>query len=102
VVYAKKQGSLKDDTARYKARLVAKGYPQREGSDYNEIFLPVVNHSSICILLVLVVQYEFKLDQLDVKTVFLHDDLEEEIYMSQSMGFKMQTEEITVWIKEIF
>jgi len=87
-VYAKKQGSLKGDTVRYKARLVAKGYALREGIDYYEVFLPVVKHSSIQILLALVAQYELELGQLDVKTAFLHGDLEEEIYMSQPMGFK--------------
>jgi len=39
-------------------------------------------------LLALVVQYEFDLDLLDVKTTFLHSDLDEEINMSQPMGFK--------------
>ena len=73
---------------RYKARLVAKGYAQREGIDYNEIFSPVIKHSSIRILLALVAQYELDLDQLDVKTAFLHGDLEEEIYMTQPTGFK--------------
>jgi len=87
-VYAKKQGSLKGDTVLYKARLVVKGYTQREGIDYNEVFSPIVKHPSIHILLTLVAQYELELDQLDVKTVFLHGDLEEEIYMSQLMGFK--------------
>ena len=58
-VYAKKQGSLKGDIVRYKARLVAKGYAQREDIDYNEVFSPVVKHSSIRVLIALVEQYEF-------------------------------------------
>jgi len=68
--------------------LVTKGYTQREGIDYNEVFSLVVKHSSIRILLALVERYELELDQLVEKTVFLHDDLEEEIYMSQLTGFK--------------
>jgi len=87
-VYAKKQGSLKEDIVHYKARLVAKSYAQREGIDYNEVFSPVVKHSSIRILLALVAQYELDRDQLNVKTAFFHGDLYEEFYMSQHIGFK--------------
>ena len=68
---------------RYKARLVAKGYAHKEGIDYNEVFSPVVKHFSIRILLALVAQMNMELVQLDVKTIFLHGDLEEEIYMTQ-------------------
>ena len=44
------------------------------GIDCNEVFSPVVKHSSIHILLSLVTQYDFELDQLDVKITFLHGD----------------------------
>ena len=36
----------------------------------------------------LVTQYDLELDQFNVKIAFLHGDLEEEIHMSQPMGFK--------------
>ena len=68
--------------------MVAKNYAQRGGIDYDKEFSPVVKHSLIQILLALVAQYELKLDQLDVKTTFLYDELDEEIFMSQPMGFK--------------
>ena len=80
-VLAKKQEYLKSNIVRYKAKLVAKGYAQQEDIDYNEVFSPVLKHSSIRILLALIAKYELKLDQLDVKAAFLHGNLEEEIYM---------------------
>uniref|UniRef100_A0A5B6ZAJ2 Putative retrotransposon protein, Ty1-copia sub-class n=1 Tax=Davidia involucrata TaxID=16924 RepID=A0A5B6ZAJ2_DAVIN len=88
-VYAKKEDAPGKDNIRYKARLVAKCYAQKEGIDYNEVFSPVVKHSSIRILLALVAQFDLELAQLDVKIAFLHGDLHEEIYMSQPDGFKV-------------
>ena len=82
-VYKKKEGILKVEDARFKATLVAKGFSQKEGIDYNEIFSPVVKHSSIRVLLALVAQFDLELQQLDVKTAFLHGDLEETIYIYQ-------------------
>ncbi|KAE8732406.1 hypothetical protein F3Y22_tig00002193pilonHSYRG00080 [Hibiscus syriacus] len=92
-VYAKKDEFPDKNNIRYKARLVAKGYAQTEGVDYNEVFSPVVKHSSIRILLALVVQLDLELVQMDVKTAFLHGDLDEEIYMTHPDGFKVDKKE---------
>jgi len=92
-VFKKKDGSPGVDATRYKARLVAKGFSQREGIDFNEVFSPVVKHSSIRVLLAIVALFDLELKQLDVKTTFLHDDLEEQIYMKQPEGFVVEGKE---------
>ena len=66
---------------RYKARLVVKGFAQKKGIDFDEIFSPVVKMTSIRTILSLVVAEDLHLEQLDVKTTFLHGDLEEDIYI---------------------
>jgi len=92
-VFKKKDGSPRVDANRYKACLVAKGFSQREGIDFNKVFSPVVKHSSIWVLLVIVALFDLELEQLDVKTTFLHGDLEEQIYMKQLEGFVVEGKE---------
>ncbi|KAJ4721450.1 Retrovirus-related Pol polyprotein from transposon TNT 1-94 [Melia azedarach] len=87
-VYKKKEGETSVEGIKYKARVVARGFTQREGVDYNEIFSPVVRHTSIRVLLAIVAHQDLELEQLDVKTAFLHGELEEEIYMTQPDGFQ--------------
>ena len=72
---------------RYKAKRVVKGFAQKEGIDFTEIFSPVVKMSSIRVILDLVDALDLECEQLDVKTDFLHGELEEEIYMEQPEGF---------------
>ena len=72
---------------RHKARLVVKGYSQKKGIDYDEIFSPVVKMSSIRVVLGLAASLDLEVEQMDVKTAFLHGNLEEEIYMEQPEGY---------------
>ena len=79
-----------DQVERFRARLVVKGYAQKEGIDFNEIFSPVVRLTTIRVVLAMCATFNLHLEQLDVKTAFLHGDLEEEIYMLQPEGFEEQ------------
>ncbi|GJY20035.1 retrovirus-related pol polyprotein from transposon TNT 1-94, partial [Tanacetum coccineum] len=73
---------------RYKARLVARGFTLRVCIDYNEVFSLVVRHTSIRVILTLTACKDYELEQLDVKTEFLHGNLEEVIYMRQPPGYE--------------
>ncbi|RVW93053.1 Retrovirus-related Pol polyprotein from transposon TNT 1-94 [Vitis vinifera] len=82
-----------DGRKHYKAILVVKGFQQKEGIDYTEIFSPVVKMSTIRLVLGMVAAENLYLEQLDVKTTFLHGDLEEDLYMIQPEGFIVQGQE---------
>ncbi|KAG8472449.1 hypothetical protein CXB51_034191 [Gossypium anomalum] len=55
---------------------------------------PVVKHSSIRALLGIVAMHDLELEQLDVKTAFLHGELEEDIYMHNQRVFTVSEKEI--------
>lgn len=60
-----------------------KGFNQRKGIGFEEIFSPVVKMTSIRVVLGLTTSLNLEIEQLDVKTDYLHGNLEEEIYMKQ-------------------
>jgi hypothetical protein len=67
---------------RNKASLVAQGYNQQEGIVYYENFATVARLEAIRILLAYAAYKGIKLFQMDVKSEFLNDFLNEEVYVS--------------------
>ncbi len=74
----------------YKGRLLARGFTQTYRMDYNETFAPIAKFTSIRCILALAALEDMEIHQMDVKTTFLNDELEEEIYMEQPQGFVHQ------------
>ena len=73
--------------ARLKTLLVAKGYAHTYGVDYSDTFSPVAKLTYVRLFISLAASYDWDMHQLDIKNVFLHGDLQEEVYMNQPPGF---------------
>jgi hypothetical protein len=65
---------------RYNARWVLRGFTQRPRVDYNETFSSVVKSATVCTVLTTALSYDWPIQQLDVKNVFLHDTLSKTVF----------------------
>ncbi|KAL2228761.1 UNVERIFIED_CONTAM: Retrovirus-related Pol polyprotein from transposon TNT 1-94 [Sesamum indicum] len=99
-VYRVKEES--DEKKRYKARLVVKGFQQRYGIDFTDVFTPVVKLTTIRLVLSMVAAENLELQQMDVKTAFLHGDLGEEIYMVQPKGYNGDDQQVCRLKKSLY
>nr|GEW23658.1 hypothetical protein [Tanacetum cinerariifolium] len=72
---------------RNKARLVAQGHTHEEGIDYDEVFAPGARIEAIRLFLAYASFMGFTVYQMDVKSAFLYDTINEEVYVMQPPGF---------------
>ncbi|GJV18888.1 putative ribonuclease H-like domain-containing protein [Tanacetum coccineum] len=73
---------------RNKERLVVQGHRQEEGIDYDEVFAPAARIEAIRLFLAYASYMGILVYQMDVKSVFLYVNIEEEVYVTQPPGFK--------------
>ena len=72
---------------KYKARLVARGDRQRPGVDFNEVYAPVMNASTLRAMLAIAAVKDYELDNMDAVTAFLNAPVDTELYLSPPEGF---------------
>ena len=85
-VYKVKYGA-NGQVDKLKARYLAKGFAQIEGLDFFDIYAPTCKPETFRILLATAAQKDLQLGQMDVKSAYLHSNIEEEIYLEQPEGF---------------
>ena len=72
---------------RYKPHLVSKGFTQEYGVDYEKTFAPIAHVTSVRCLIAVAAIRRWPLYQMDVKNVFLNENLHEEVYMQSPPGY---------------
>jgi ATP-binding cassette subfamily B (MDR/TAP) protein 1 len=78
---------VKDD-GRFKARLVVRSCEQKLEIDYREIYSPTVDFMSLRTLLAVAAKHNLNIKSFDIKTAFLHGELNEGIYMKLPEGYE--------------
>ncbi|KAL5849926.1 hypothetical protein ACOSQ4_007939 [Xanthoceras sorbifolium] len=97
-IKTKSDGSIE----RYKARLVANEFSQLYGMDYEETFAFVVKMTTVRTLITVASIRQWHISQMDVKNVFLNDDLHEEVYMAPPPGVSHNPGEVCKLKKALY
>nr|GFA51571.1 putative ribonuclease H-like domain-containing protein [Tanacetum cinerariifolium] len=71
-----------------KARLITQGHIHEEGIDYEEVFASVARIEAIRLFLAYAFSMGFMVYQMYVKSAFLYETIEEEVYVCQHLGFE--------------
>lgn len=85
------------DVDKYKARLVAKGYTQKYGIYYTEVFALVARLETIQLVISIATQKKWKILQLDLKSTFLHGELNKEVFIEQPPDYQQKGAEQKVY-----
>ncbi|XP_021746668.1 uncharacterized protein LOC110712512 [Chenopodium quinoa] len=79
----------KEEIVRYKARLVAQGFSQRSGIDYEEIYSPVVDATTLRFLISVSACKGLQMCLMDVVTAYLYGSFDTDIYMRVLEGLEL-------------
>jgi hypothetical protein len=77
-------------------------YSEVPGIDFSEIFAPVLNDVSFRIMLIAKLAWNMTCTVVDIKTEFLHGDLDEEIYMEVPKGLEIENNKKLILRKTIY
>jgi len=85
------------EVAKHKARLVVRGFMQKAGTDYFEVYAPIVRLETMRLIVAIACGRNWPMYHLDVKFAFLNGPLNEVVYVTQPPGFKIKGKENMVF-----
>ena len=73
---------------------MVKGYVQRQGIDFDEVFVPVTCLDTVHVMLGVAAN---RGRHLDMKSAFLNGELQEQVYVAQPEGYVVKGKEYLVY-----
>lgn len=62
-----------------------------------QVFTPITGHDTIQLVISLATKNDWFIHQLDIKSIFLHGELSEQVYVDQPLGYTQKGEEHKVY-----
>ena len=89
---------------KFKARYCVRGDLQKEGVDYFETYAPVVQWSTVRLLLTMILSNDWTTKQVDYTNAFAQADLEEQVYIEPPKGlrFKDKMDKVLHLVKSLY
>ncbi|GKA07313.1 retrovirus-related pol polyprotein from transposon TNT 1-94 [Tanacetum coccineum] len=85
------------EVEKHKSQLLACGYGQEHRVDYLEVYASIARIDTIRLLVAIAAQRGWAIYQMDVKSVFLHGTLQENVYVQQPQGYIINGKEHMVY-----
>lgn len=90
------------EIARYKARWVIRGFEQQEGRDYHDTFASVIKPINYKAIFTLAAAINWDLKQINVKTAFLYNNVQKDIYVQQPDEFNINSSKVCKLNKALY
>jgi hypothetical protein len=91
-----------DEILRYKTRWIIRRFEQIEKLDYTKTFVSMIKSMNYKIIYVIIIINDWKIEQMNVKTIFLYDKIHENVFVVQLTKFEQEINKICKLNKTLY
>jgi hypothetical protein len=91
-----------DEILRHKTRWMIRDFEQIERLDYTKTFVSMIKSMNYKIMYVIIAINDWKIEQMNVKTIFLYDKIHENVFVEQFTKFEQEINKICKLNKTLY
>ncbi len=91
-----------DEILRYKTRWMIRDFEQIEELNYTKVFVSMIKSMNYKTMYVIIAVNDWKIEQMNVKTIFLYDKILEDVYVMQFTSFEQSVNQICKLNKALY